>query len=153
MDSKEQPWTLRYYTRPGGNRASPVFTVGWLQFVRAKSLKVGDKLTFYGHQVRAADGELQVQFRIQVMDSKEQPWTLRYYTRPSGNRASPVFTVGWLQFVRAKSLKVGDELTFYGHQVRAADGELQVQFRIQVTRKSIVTYQGQPVYLDVENFL
>ncbi|KAI9185055.1 hypothetical protein LWI28_003753 [Acer negundo] len=90
---------------------------------------------------------------LQVMDSKEQVWTLRYYTRPSGNRANPVFTVGWLQFVRAKCLKVGDELTFDGYQVRADDGELQVQYRIQVTRKSIVTYQGQPVYLDVENFL
>ncbi|KAK0601883.1 hypothetical protein LWI29_028409 [Acer saccharum] len=87
------------------------------------------------------------------MDSKEEPWTLRYYTHPGGNRASPVFTVGWLQFVRAKRLQVGDELTFDGYQVRADDGELQVQYRIQVTRKSIVTYQGQPVYLDVENFL
>ncbi|KAK0598909.1 hypothetical protein LWI29_000624 [Acer saccharum] len=90
---------------------------------------------------------------VVVMDSKEEPWTLRYYTRPGGNRASPVFTVGWLQFVRAKRLQVGDELTFDGYQVRADDGELQVQYRIQVTRKSIVTYQGQPVYLDVENFL
>ncbi|KAK0600081.1 hypothetical protein LWI29_011467 [Acer saccharum] len=89
----------------------------------------------------------------EVMDSKEQMWTLRYYTRPAGNRASPVITVGWLEFVRAKRLEVGDELTFYGHQDGAADGELQMQYMIQVTRTSNVTYQGDPISLDVENFL
>ena len=82
---------------------------------------------------------------LQVMDSRDQVWTLRLYIRPSGNRANPVFTVGWLEFVQAKCLKVGDKLTIYRRQ----DGELQ----IQVTRTSNVTYQGQPVYLDVENFL
>ncbi|TXG65146.1 hypothetical protein EZV62_006421 [Acer yangbiense] len=90
---------------------------------------------------------------LQVMDSKEQMWTLRYYTRPAGNRASPVITVGWLEFVRAKRLEVGDELTFYRHQDRAANGELQMQYMIQVTRTSNVTYQGDPISLDVENFL
>ncbi|TXG65130.1 hypothetical protein EZV62_006405 [Acer yangbiense] len=82
---------------------------------------------------------------LKVTDSREQVCTLRYYTRPSGNRANPVFTVGWLQFVRAKCLEAGDKLTIYGRQ----DGECQ----IQVTRTSNVTYQGEPVYLDVENFL
>ncbi|KAI9186418.1 hypothetical protein LWI28_017048 [Acer negundo] len=90
---------------------------------------------------------------LQVMDTTEQVWTLRYYTRPSGNRKYPVFTVGWLKFVRVKCLRVGDELTFYGHQVRDADGELQMQYEIQVTRTSNVTYQGEPISLDVENFL
>ncbi|KAK0600655.1 hypothetical protein LWI29_017182 [Acer saccharum] len=69
-------------------------------------------------------------------------WTLRYYTLPAGNRASPVITVGWLEFVRAKRVEVGDELTFYGHQDRAADGELQMQYMIQVTRTSNVTGDG-----------
>ncbi|KAI9185415.1 hypothetical protein LWI28_007054 [Acer negundo] len=64
----------------------------------------------------------------------EQLWTLRLYTRPTSQYPTPVFTVGWLEFVRAKHLQVGDKLTFSGHQVRAADGELQVQYRIQVTR-------------------
>ncbi|TXG65132.1 hypothetical protein EZV62_006407 [Acer yangbiense] len=77
---------------------------------------------------------------LQVMDSKEQQWTLRYYTRPGGNRASPVFTVGWLQFVRAKHLQVGDELTFDGYQVRADDGELQVQYRIQRREEQSVLF-------------
>ncbi|KAK0599207.1 hypothetical protein LWI29_003261 [Acer saccharum] len=88
-----------------------------------------------------------------VMDTTEQVWTLRYYTRPSGNRKYPVFTVGWLEFVRVKRLRVGDELTFYGHQVRDADGELQMQYGIQVVRTSNVTFQGKPISLDVENFL
>ncbi|KAK4840484.1 hypothetical protein QYF36_009930 [Acer negundo] len=82
---------------------------------------------------------------LQVTDSREQVWTLRYYIRPGGNRANPVFTVGWLKFVRAKRLEAGDKLTIYGRQ----DGELQ----IHVARTSNVTYQGDPVYLDVENFL
>ncbi|TXG65110.1 hypothetical protein EZV62_006385 [Acer yangbiense] len=90
---------------------------------------------------------------LQVMDSTKHMWTLRLYIRPAGYRGSPVFTVWWLQFVRAKHLKVGDKLIFSWHQVRAADGELQMQYKIQVGRKSDVNYQGEPVYLDVENFL
>ncbi|KAI9185517.1 hypothetical protein LWI28_028758 [Acer negundo] len=90
---------------------------------------------------------------LQAMDTMEQIWTLRYYTRPSGNRKGPVFTVGWLGFVQNKSLEVGDKLIFCGHQFRAAGGELQMQYKIQVTRKSNVNYQGEPISLDVENFL
>ncbi|KAK4840867.1 hypothetical protein QYF36_020091 [Acer negundo] len=146
MDTTEQVWTLRYYTRPSGNRKYPVFTVGWLKFVRVKCLRVGDELTFYGHQVRDADGELQMQYEIQVKDSMEQVWTLRLYTRPTGQYPTPVFTVGWLEFVRAKHLQVGDKLIFSGHQVRAADGELQMQYRIQVTRT--IDLQGQPISAD-----
>ncbi|KAK3200426.1 hypothetical protein Dsin_023841 [Dipteronia sinensis] len=91
---------------------------------------------------------------LQVVDSTKQAWTLRYYTRPNGNRAIPVFTAGWLQFVRAKGVRVGDKLILSGHQVRDdSNGEVQMVFGIQVTRSSNVTYQGEPVYLDVENFL
>ncbi|TXG65139.1 hypothetical protein EZV62_006414 [Acer yangbiense] len=208
-DSMEKKWTFRYYTRPGGNRTNPVFTVGWLQFVQAKRLETGDKLTISGRQ----DGSLYIEVTrqsnvtfqgepvyldiencaqystiitmskppftvyklltnsditfypalpteilqhipipkgtnfvdLQVTDSMEKNWTLRYYTRPSGNRKNPVFTVGWLQFVRAKRLEVGDKLTICGRQ----DGALQ----IQVTRASNVTCQGEPVYLDVKNYL
>ncbi|KAI9187446.1 hypothetical protein LWI28_028254 [Acer negundo] len=88
-----------------------------------------------------------------VMDTMERVWTFRYYTRPNGNRKYPIFTVGWLEFVRVKRLRVGDELTFYRHQVRDADGELQMQYGIQVMRTSNVAYQGEPISLDVENFL
>ncbi|TXG65113.1 hypothetical protein EZV62_006388 [Acer yangbiense] len=90
---------------------------------------------------------------LQVVDSTKQVWTFRYYTRPTGNRASPVFTTGWLKFVRAKGLKVGDKLILCGQQVRDADGEVQMEYSIQVTRTSNITYQGEPIYLDVENFL
>ncbi|TXG65115.1 hypothetical protein EZV62_006390 [Acer yangbiense] len=89
---------------------------------------------------------------LQVEDSTEQAWTLRYYTRPNGNRPNPVFTTGWLQFVEAKGLKDGDKLILSGQQVRDADGEVKTVFGIQVTRPSKITYQGEPVYLDVENF-
>ncbi|TXG65141.1 hypothetical protein EZV62_006416 [Acer yangbiense] len=84
-----------------------------------------------------------------VIDTTEQRrWPLRLYTRPTGKRASPIFTVGWLNFVRDKALKVGDKLIFSGHRVRAVDGELQMQYMVQVARKSKVTFQGEPVYLD-----
>ncbi|TXG65095.1 hypothetical protein EZV62_006370 [Acer yangbiense] len=60
---------------------------------------------------------------LQVTDSREQVWIFRYYTRPGGNRANPVFTSGWKQFARAKRLEADDKLTIYGRQ----DGELQIQ--------------------------
>ncbi|TXG65137.1 hypothetical protein EZV62_006412 [Acer yangbiense] len=60
---------------------------------------------------------------LQIKDSMEKNWTMRYYTRPGGNRTNPVFTVGWLQFVRAKRLEAGDKLTICGRQ----DGALQIQ--------------------------
>ncbi|TXG65143.1 hypothetical protein EZV62_006418 [Acer yangbiense] len=84
-----------------------------------------------------------------VIDPTEQMWwPLRLYTRPTGKRACPVFTVGWRYFVRDKGLKVDDKLIFSRHRVRATDGELQMQYTIQVARKSEVSYQGEPVYLD-----
>ena len=91
---------------------------------------------------------------LKVVDSRDQKWKFRYYTRPNRNRKAPVFTIGWLQFVRAKRLQVGDEFTFSGHQVRATDGEWEMQYMIQVTRPGFVTFQGQPIiYLDVDYFL
>ncbi|KAK4840159.1 hypothetical protein QYF36_001310 [Acer negundo] len=83
---------------------------------------------------------------LQVKNSMEQVWTLRLYTRPTGQYPTPVFTVGWLEFVRAKHLQVGDKLIFSGHQVRASEGELQMQYRIQVTRT--IDLQGQPISAD-----
>ncbi|KAK0601344.1 hypothetical protein LWI29_023323 [Acer saccharum] len=149
MDTTEQVWTLRYYTRPSGNRKYPVFTVGWLEFVRVKRLRVGDELTFYGHQVRDTDGELRMQYGIQVVDSRSQKWKLRYYTRPYGKKIGPVFTAGWRRFVEAKRLRVGDALTFYGHQVRAIDGQLKMKYTVEVKRPSM-TFNGEPVTSDVE---
>ncbi|KAK0602927.1 hypothetical protein LWI29_038299 [Acer saccharum] len=83
-------------------------------------------------------------------DIRGKEWELHYYTRPRG-RKCPVFTTGWRQFVEAKRLQVGDELIFSGHQVAAADhGEPEMQYMIQVKRPGPVTFNGEPVTLDVE---
>ena len=87
--------------------------------------------------------------KVTAADIWGKEWELHYYTRPRG-RKCPVFTTGWRQFVEAKQLRVGDELIFSGHQVIAADGELEIQYKIEVKRASAITFQGQPVVLDVE---
>ncbi|KAK0599974.1 hypothetical protein LWI29_011115 [Acer saccharum] len=87
---------------------------------------------------------------LKVVDSRSQKWKLRYYTRPNGRRRSPVFTAGWRQFVRAKRLRVGDEFAFYGLQVRAANGQLRMKYMIEVKRRSMLTFNKEPVTLDVE---
>ncbi|TXG65227.1 hypothetical protein EZV62_006502 [Acer yangbiense] len=79
-----------------------------------------------------------------------QQWPLRYYTRPNGNRICPVFTTGWHQYVEAKGVRVGDQLIFSGHQVAGADGELEMRYMIRVTRPGPVTFNREPVPLDVE---
>ncbi|KAK0599121.1 hypothetical protein LWI29_002590 [Acer saccharum] len=83
-------------------------------------------------------------------DIWEKEWELNYYTRPRG-RKCPVFTIGWRQFVEAKRLQVGDELVFSGHQVAAVDHEEpEMWYKIHVERPSPVTFDGEPVPLDVE---
>ncbi|KAK0601231.1 hypothetical protein LWI29_022354 [Acer saccharum] len=88
---------------------------------------------------------------LKVVDSRSQKWKLRYYTRPNGKKKGPLFTTGWCQFVEAKHLQVGDELTFYGHQVqvRAAEGKLKMKYMIEVKRPSF-TFNGEPLTSDVE---
>ncbi|TXG65136.1 hypothetical protein EZV62_006411 [Acer yangbiense] len=86
---------------------------------------------------------------LKVVDSRSQKWKLRYYTRPYGKKIGPVFTAGWRRFVEAKCLRVGDELTFYGHQVRATDGQLKMKYTVEVKRPSM-TFNGEPVTSDVE---
>ncbi|KAI9185782.1 hypothetical protein LWI28_010590 [Acer negundo] len=88
---------------------------------------------------------------LMAADIWGQQWPLRYYTRPAGHHKGPIFTKnGWCQFVEAKRLRVGDEFIFSGHQVIAADGELEIQYKIEVKRASAITFKGQLVVLDVE---
>ncbi|TXG65217.1 hypothetical protein EZV62_006492 [Acer yangbiense] len=88
---------------------------------------------------------------LKAADIWGKEWPLCYYTRPNGSKICPVFTTGWHQYVEAKGVRVGDELIFSGHQVAAADGELpEMQYMIRVTRPSLVTFNGEPVPLDVE---
>ncbi|KAK3223538.1 hypothetical protein Dsin_010563 [Dipteronia sinensis] len=87
---------------------------------------------------------------LKVVDSRSQEWELRYYTRPNGKKKSPVFTKGWREFVQDKRLRVGDEFTFYGHQVRAGDGQLKMEYMFEVKRPSSMTFDGVPLTSDVE---
>ncbi|KAK4843398.1 hypothetical protein QYF36_025704 [Acer negundo] len=87
---------------------------------------------------------------LTVEDIWGQQWPLRYYTRPNGNRICPVFTIGWYLYVKAKGVQVGDQLIFSGRQVVGADGELEMRYKIRVTRPGPVTFNGEPVPLDVE---
>ncbi|TXG65239.1 hypothetical protein EZV62_006514 [Acer yangbiense] len=88
---------------------------------------------------------------LKAVDIWGKEWPLRYYTRPSRSKICPVFTTGWQEYVEAKDVRVGDELNFSGHQVAAANGELpEMQYKIWVTRPSPVTFNGEPVPLDVE---
>ncbi|KAI9187006.1 hypothetical protein LWI28_023293 [Acer negundo] len=89
---------------------------------------------------------------LMVADIRGHKWPLRYYTRPNGNKKGPVFTNGWREFAREKNVQVGDELTFYGHQVRDDDGELKMKYMIEVKRIISMTFKGQPniITLDVE---
>ncbi|KAK0599721.1 hypothetical protein LWI29_007991 [Acer saccharum] len=87
---------------------------------------------------------------LMAADIWGQQWPLRYYTRPNGSKICPVFTTGWNQYVDAKGVRVGDQLIFSGHQVAGADGELEMRYMIRVTRPGPVTFNGEPVPLDVE---
>ena len=88
--------------------------------------------------------------QVMAADIWEKDWELHYYTRPRGQKRT-FFTLGWRQFVKTKRLQVGDELVFSGHQVAAADhGEPEMRYMIQVKRPSPVTFNGEPVTLDVE---
>ncbi|KAK4840214.1 hypothetical protein QYF36_002587 [Acer negundo] len=87
---------------------------------------------------------------LKVVDSRGQKWEFCYYTRPNGKKKGPVFTTGWPQFVEAKGLRVGNELTFYGYQVRATDGRLKMKYTIEVKRIISMTFNGEPLTSDVE---
>ncbi|KAK0605262.1 hypothetical protein LWI29_024745 [Acer saccharum] len=48
--STGQVWHFRIYTRPYDIHRRPVFTSGWPQFVRARGLGEGDKVSFFENQ-------------------------------------------------------------------------------------------------------
>ncbi|KAK0601151.1 hypothetical protein LWI29_021667 [Acer saccharum] len=104
---------------------------------------------FVLEDLKALSTEVQVS-KCYAIPRAGRKWKLRYYTRPNGRRRSPVFTAGWRRFVKAKRLRVGDKFTFYGNQVRAADGQLKMRYMIEVKRPSMLTFNGEPVTLDVE---
>ncbi|TXG65133.1 hypothetical protein EZV62_006408 [Acer yangbiense] len=93
--------------------------------------KIGLPNEMVEHMIPIMNGQNSVV--LKVVDSRSQKWKLCYYTRPNGKKKGPLFTTGWCQFVEAKHLQVGDELTFYRHQVqvRAAEGKLKMKYMIE----------------------
>ncbi|KAK1587104.1 hypothetical protein Q3G72_009566 [Acer saccharum] len=62
IDWTGQVWHFRFYTRPDDIHRRPVFTIGWPQFVRARGLGEGDKVSFFENQ----DGDGGLQYKILV---------------------------------------------------------------------------------------
>ncbi|MBA0649595.1 hypothetical protein Goklo_017143, partial [Gossypium klotzschianum] len=55
---------FQIYTRKGKRYLKPVLTRGWLDFVRAKELTIGDKIEFYREEKEQGEG---VMYRVRVV--------------------------------------------------------------------------------------
>lgn len=60
-DNNRKVWKFRLYTRKNDGHPKPVLTKGWLDFVKCKELKVGDKVDFIVHE----SGDIQLEIRVQ----------------------------------------------------------------------------------------
>ena len=49
-DKDRKVWTFRLYTRKNDGHPKPVLTRGWINFVKHKELRVGDKVIFHVHE-------------------------------------------------------------------------------------------------------
>ncbi|KAK1581289.1 hypothetical protein Q3G72_004652 [Acer saccharum] len=78
---------------------------------------------------------------LSVMDSNGNRRPFRCYTRPDGH-PKPAFTTGWLDFVRAKDLQIGDEVTFSKLE---DDADGAPQYRIHASRLRAITLMGAEV--------
>ncbi|KAK0597774.1 hypothetical protein LWI29_028477 [Acer saccharum] len=65
-------------------------------------------------------------------DSEGREWPFRCYTRLNGH-PRPAFTTGWLDFVEAKELQIGDRVTFSMLEDEGVAGGAP-QYRIRATR-------------------
>ncbi|TXG65119.1 hypothetical protein EZV62_006394 [Acer yangbiense] len=74
-----------------------------------------------------------------VKDSIGQVWKFHLYPNSHDTLA---FTEGWLEFVKAKGVRVGDKVIF-------STGNNHEHCSIVVMR-SPFTFQGEPIYMDVE---
>ncbi|KAK0595499.1 hypothetical protein LWI29_007291 [Acer saccharum] len=75
-------------------------------------------------------------------DSDGNEWRFTCYTRPDGH-PKPAFTTGWLDFVRAKGLQIGDKVTLSKLEDEDEAGGAP-QYRIRATR-TITLFKQQHV--------
>ncbi|GLT51290.1 hypothetical protein SLA2020_247100 [Shorea laevis] len=80
-----------------------------------------------------------------VKDSTEKVWTFRCSIRQTGNHPRPVFSAGWLEFVRIKGLQINDQAVFHKERDSASGAE----YRIEVQRR-ITSLMGRDIWADVE---
>ncbi|TXG71255.1 hypothetical protein EZV62_006190 [Acer yangbiense] len=78
---------------------------------------------------------------LSPMDSDGNRWPFRCYTRLNGH-PKPAFTTGWLDFVRAKGLQIGDKVTFSRLEDEAGGAP---QYRIHASRLRAITLMGAEV--------
>ncbi|KAK1584047.1 hypothetical protein Q3G72_029402 [Acer saccharum] len=78
---------------------------------------------------------------LSVMDSGGNRHTFRCYTRPD-RHPKPAFTTGWLDFVRAKGLQIGDKVTFSKLEDEAGGTP---QYRIHASRWRAIALMGAEV--------
>ncbi|KAK1582458.1 hypothetical protein Q3G72_015221 [Acer saccharum] len=78
-------------------------------------------------------------------DSDGKEWRFRCYTRPTGH-PKPAFTTGWLDFVRAKGLQIGDKVTFSKLEDEDEAGGAP-QYRIHATRA--IPLMGKQIEVDL----
>lgn len=80
-------------------------------------------------------------------DANREEWPFLCYTRLNGH-PKPAFTTGWLDFVRAKGLQIGDTVIFSMLEGEAGGGP---QYRIHAKRWSrVFTLMGEEVFAWVD---
>ncbi|GLT44326.1 hypothetical protein SLA2020_182310 [Shorea laevis] len=82
---------------------------------------------------------------LKVKDSIGQLWSFRCCTRRTGKHPKPVFSTGWHDFVRSKSLQINDQVVFYKERDRAAGAEFRIEVKRHITR-----IMGRDIWVDVE---
>ncbi|PNT42562.1 hypothetical protein POPTR_004G219700v4 [Populus trichocarpa] len=63
-----------------------------------------------------------------------RPWSFRCSTRKKDVYRKPVFSSGWIKYVRRKGLREGDQVSFFLVQ---KDGEEGLRFGVQAQKKLI----------------
>ncbi|KAK0597357.1 hypothetical protein LWI29_024483 [Acer saccharum] len=76
-------------------------------------------------------------------DSDGKKWPFQCYTRPTGH-PKPAFTTGWLDFVKAKGLQIGDKVTFRKLEDEDEAGG-EPQYIIHAKRPRAITLMGKQI--------
>ncbi|KAK3199666.1 hypothetical protein Dsin_023081 [Dipteronia sinensis] len=74
---------------------------------------------------------------LRCRDSAGTEWQFKFYTRPNG-QPKPAFTTGWLDFVRAKELRIGDVVTL---------SKQEDEYKIHAKRA--INLMGQEIMVDL----